>query len=233
VKRRLLIIAIFLLAGAVVNVAVAWGCALWVEVFRGGFESVTARNTDLGAFQAKKFSPPGAMIFETVRWRGRIMQSAPPIDDPNELLPSWTGLTAPTPAYESRKYRIEYRAVDVRGWPMRSLWCEFTGHTSSGVLEVQGGLVTSGLRESPRGKMIRYGQSFPVAFPLRPLLPSFVVNTFFYAAILWLVIPGPFALRRLIRQRRGLCPKCAYPMGESAVCTECGQELPKRVRPAT
>ncbi|MHC4092208.1 MAG: hypothetical protein ACYSVY_18375, partial [Planctomycetota bacterium] len=28
-KRRLLIIAIFLLAGAVVNVAVAWGCAAW------------------------------------------------------------------------------------------------------------------------------------------------------------------------------------------------------------
>jgi len=30
-KRRLLIVAVFLLAGAVVNVAVAWGCAAWVE----------------------------------------------------------------------------------------------------------------------------------------------------------------------------------------------------------
>ncbi len=28
-KRRLLIAAVFLLAGAVVNVAVAWGCAAW------------------------------------------------------------------------------------------------------------------------------------------------------------------------------------------------------------
>ena len=28
-KRRVLTIAIFLLAGAVVNVAVAWGCAWW------------------------------------------------------------------------------------------------------------------------------------------------------------------------------------------------------------
>ena len=28
-KRRLLIIGIFLLLGAVVNVAVAWGCARW------------------------------------------------------------------------------------------------------------------------------------------------------------------------------------------------------------
>ena len=30
-KRHLLIIAIFLLLGAVVNVAVAWGCAVWFE----------------------------------------------------------------------------------------------------------------------------------------------------------------------------------------------------------
>ena len=223
-RRRLPAIAIFLLAGAVVNVGVAWGCALWIEVFRGGFESVTDRNTDLGVFRAKKFSPPGAMIFETVRWRGRIMQSAPPIDDPNELLPGWTGLTAPTPAYESRKYWIEYRAVDVRGWPLRSLWCEYTGHTTVGVLVVQGGLVTSGLRESPRGKMIRYGRSFPVAFPLRPLLPSFAANTLFYATILWLLILGSFTLRRLIRRRRGLCPACAYDLrhAEHEACPECG-----------
>ncbi len=28
-RRRLLIVAVFLLAGAVVNVAVAWGCVIW------------------------------------------------------------------------------------------------------------------------------------------------------------------------------------------------------------
>ena len=42
------------------------------------------------------------------------------------------------------------------------------------------------------------------------------------------LIPGPFVLRRFLRVRRGLCPKCAYPMGESSVCTECGKPLAKR-----
>ena len=70
-------------------------------------------------------------------------------------------------------------------------------------------------------------------FPYRPIWPGFAINTLFYAAILWLLIPGPFALRRFIRVRRSLCPKCAYPTGESEVCTECGQELPGSVRPAT
>ena len=39
----------------------------------------------------------------------------------------------------------------------------------------------------------------PSWLPLRPLWPDFAANTAFYAGILWLLIPGPFALRRLIR----------------------------------
>ena len=57
--------------------------------------------------------------------------------------------------------------------------------------------------------------------PLRPIWPGFAVNTVFYAAVLWLLIPGPFTLRRFIRVKRGLCPACAYPRGESDVCSEC------------
>ena len=37
------------------------------------------------------------------------------------------------------------------------------------------------------------------ALPLRPIWPGFAVNTLFYAALLWLLIPGPFVLRRFIR----------------------------------
>ncbi len=69
-----------------------------------------------------------------------------------------------------------------------------------------------------------------VMVPIRPVWRGFALNTLFYAAILWLLIPGRFVLRRFLRVRRGLCPKCAYPMGESSVCTECGCELPKRAR---
>ena len=60
--------------------------------------------------------------------------------------------------------------------------------------------------------------------PYLPIWPGFTVNTLFYAALLWLVIPGPFALRRLIRVRRGLCPACGYDLrhGEHEVCPECG-----------
>ena len=66
------------------------------------------------------------------------------------------------------------------------------------------------------------------AYPLRPIVPGFLLNTLFYAAVLWLLIPGPFTLRRFIRVKRGLCPKCAYPVGESDACSECGKRLSNR-----
>ena len=70
-------------------------------------------------------------------------------------------------------------------------------------------------------------------FVVQHLWPGFAVNTLFYAAILWLLIPGPFVLRRIVRVKRGLCPACAYPAGEAAVCSECGKSLPGRAKVTT
>ena len=61
--------------------------------------------------------------------------------------------------------------------------------------------------------------------PLKPLWPGFAINTVFYAAVLWLLLICPGRLRRFLRLRRGLCPACAYPIGTSDVCTECGKPV--------
>ena len=133
-KRGLLIIAVCLLLGAAVNVAVAFGCA-W-----SGFAQGEMHTT---------YGSPGGGL--------------------------------------AHNYFL------LNGWPAHSMQAEL-----------------------------------PDSYNLHPLWPGFAVNTLFYAAILWFLIRGPFALRRSLRLRRGLCPKCAYPMGESAVCTECGKTLPSR-----
>ena len=61
--------------------------------------------------------------------------------------------------------------------------------------------------------------------PLLPLWPGFAINTIFYAAILWVVFFAPGMVKRTLRRRRGQCPACAYPVGTSPVCTECGKQL--------
>ena len=61
------------------------------------------------------------------------------------------------------------------------------------------------------------------------LWPGFAINTLFYAAILWVMFAAPFALRRRLRIKRGLCSACAYPIGTSPVCTECGAAVTPRI----
>ena len=150
-RRRLLIIAIFLLAGAAVNVGVAWGFVLW----------------------------PGS-------W------SDPFVD-------RWVAFGGPVSALRA-------------GWPMRSM----------GAVWVDDPLLNPSHLGAVRFR--RDGATHFDILALRPMSTGFAINTLFWAAVLWLVIPGPFALRRLIRRRRGLCPACGYDLrhGEHEACPECG-----------
>ena len=66
------------------------------------------------------------------------------------------------------------------------------------------------------------------ALPCIPIWPGFAINTIFYAAILWVLFAFPFVIRRRRRIKRGLCPKCAYDLRGSAsqTCPECGGPAP-------
>ena len=224
-RRRLLTILILLLAGAVVNVAVAWGCAAWGDVPRTG--AVALETTPGNHWRVLRMDQTAATFFYVERVKDPTIDwsytSEPP---PSQLEPSWTSLSTPSPesrSADSERTR-EVRHIVAFGWPLRAVWCESRGSLvrDGGVpssLRSQGGYIETGLVPLP-------GDS-PRVLPLRPIWSGFAVNTLSYATLLWLLILGPFALRRFLRIRRGLCPKCAYPMGESAVCSECGKPLPE------
>ncbi len=170
-RRHLILILIFLLAGAVVNVAVAWGCAI------------------------QGWSGPTDLRFADGNYRG--------------VRAGWVLTLQSSDA--------EWIFEAMSGWPMLAMNYRSTDGGRAG-----GTIVADVITINKRTVL------GPDAFPLRPIWPGFAANTVFYAAILWLLIPGPFVLRRFVRQRRGLCPACAYPMGLSSTCTECGKPLPGR-----
>ena len=184
-KRPLLIIGILLLAGAVVNVAVAWGCAAWgwrapyTQVDQAGVRLAVQRVWD-------QYSPEGS----------------PPFTE-HYVLTDWGWICIGAVADSLQVGQIKV------GSPFRTL--QYSWFWGGGEPFFYNGWRVRSL-----------------TLPYKPIWPAFAINTSFYAAILWLLIPGPFVMRRLLRVRRGLCPKCAYPMGESAVCTECGGVLPQR-----
>ena len=223
-RRRIFIVVIFVLAGAVLNVAVAWGCAVLIQLMepgRGALPRVEAslreREPD-GSwhFWAIERSKDRSVLLYHSFWDARSEDingyGVSTELRPDELAPSWAGLrTPPDTDYESRW-------VHAFGWPVVSMWRDYD--LSATRFELLHGLRITFL-PSDRG--------LPRAVPLHPIWTGFAVDTLFYATILWLLIPGPFVLRRFVRLKRGRCVKCGYPMGQSVVCSECGKALPGRV----
>ena len=223
-RRRVVTILALLVAGAVVNVGVAWGSAVW----SGPSRRVVGAEQAIDGSHGWSVTRSKTATCDWVRLEWYVQG-----DSPWQLTPGNTHIKGPHPATlipwwltvvrpklvpdDDRSLSI----VEADGWPIVSLWSSH--FPSKGVLRAP--LLGSLNRRSVLDE--------PAFLPLRPIPFGFAVNTAFYTAVLWLLIPGPFALRRLVRRRRGLCPSCAYPMGEAAVCTECGKPLPGRAEAVT
>lgn len=61
--------------------------------------------------------------------------------------------------------------------------------------------------------------------PLRPMWPGFAINTLAYAVAAWLLSLMFAIVMRTQRRLRHRCGHCAYPVGVSPVCTECGRRV--------
>ncbi len=214
--KRLLTILPFLLLGAVVNVAVAWGYALWSPSTPGS--PIGSNPREDRAWFLDRVPPP--------RWTDWTTPHIRPDAGPGfELIGFSTVSLDPTVSSTSGRKGESVAAIRLRsGLPLVSLegsrWSKAAYATVFGLRSPRtpNSYLNAALEPPPELRP-RYRR----LLPLRPLPTGFAVNTLFYATILWLLIPGPFALRRFIRRKRGQCPACGYPAGESAVCSECGR----------
>ena len=192
-RRPLILIVILLLAGAVVNVAVAWGCAITGQVLeaKGKGQSQTTFPRLRFPQVSGTESWPATMLNDSVTWFG---------SDQARYL-SWD-------ADQSWSLTV-FRA----GWPLRSV-VSYSGWRHSKTTAS-----SQFLPETPSLPVNCLGYSADL--PLRPRSWPFLLNTLLYAAIV--ALPLFFPLRRHIRRRRGHCPRCNYDLeGINGPCPECG-----------
>ena len=227
-RRRISKLVVFLLLGAAVNVAVAWGCALWSEDPSG----VAIVEYEPFQMNGSWWCTATWSYFGTQVYAYRPFRTRDAVDEYVSFfelkdlykggnLPSWLRLPRVNAYGDKLSGPL---LIDVgRGWPAISL--------SYGLnTQVEGDLVLPVSRISSGFTMGEYRQptsGFPRVVPLRAIWPGFAVNTIFYAAILSLLWSSPFVVRRLIRRKRGLCIKCGYDLrgAEHQACPECGVEL--------
>ncbi len=150
-KRRLTKLVVFLLLGAVVNVAVAWGCAYWID------EERKSHTLLLGPIPFEDagwhiiiYEKPGAIRVVAfgvdhlgfAHWREKlgsdvsreeleraIEESKPyfcTVAEVEARLPSWSRANHPPQARARTSYPIE----DARGWPLISMRCSMDDYTA-------------------------------------------------------------------------------------------------------
>lgn len=235
VKRHLRKLVLFVLLGAIVNVAVAWGCAWGVEL---GNESHVAMQGDVRGerfwFGVGHWSGFGSDRHEImlsfgrhtqVKSQGMISARFSVHGDKTALhaveSPTWSRLGI---AIGDDRRVIE--AEDARGWPLRSMWgvvLEYDANEQAYVMDPESALYFPQGFNPNQWAMIGAANTYPVTVvPLGLIGPGFAINTVFYTAVLWLSLVAPGRLRRWRRVRRGLCAACGYPIGSSDNCTECG-----------
>ena len=208
-KRHLLIIAICLLLGAVANVAVAWGCAVLelprrlLHAWPNHEEGFTRNGPIFNDWMVYRNAAVGIVRVES-HWltAGSKFEGVEPVSKAEDILPAWAGFARPTAGYPPNT--VVFRSVEARGWPLVSLWSasESTGFPGPAALIGNVVEITNGyLIPAEKTKPYTYVANLRV-LPLRPIWAHFAVNTLFYAAILWLLIRGPFVLRRFVRVNR-------------------------------
>jgi predicted RNA-binding Zn-ribbon protein involved in translation (DUF1610 family) len=206
IKRCATKAIVFLLAGAIINVAVAWACAIFIQYdpslnSYGVWHFEHAQSDSWVMYSTK----PGAEITKVLKLPRRMsVGEAKAVLNGQQLVP---------------KYAFPYCSADKsckvvsNGWPYLSL------HSVVVFGDNKSRRVKSGIPidRDANGKVL----------PLNPLIGRTLANTVIYAAIVWMLFAVPGVVRRRMRRKRGQCAACGYSLrgrgtsgGEK--CPECG-----------
>ncbi|MBX3359593.1 MAG: hypothetical protein KF745_14335 [Phycisphaeraceae bacterium] len=207
-SRRLSILGLFLLLGALATVAASWSSFLLLDRQMTGEATLPASKWPCSV--PGHWEAPGSTVVSWNLWRTCAQtRSAGEFGPPG-------GTRAPVPRFEVNTWSF--------GFPVRAL--EMTYLADHGPLIATGGasiVARRGVIELPDAIASRIRAS---ALPWVPVWPGFLIDSVTFGAALWVLTAVPIAWRRGARVRRGLCARCAYAVGNLAQCPECGHTRP-------
>ncbi len=235
--RRVRTIAACLVAGVIVNFALAMACALWSPV---GLLGETFYEAPHKPRHAERLL---AVLYSGVEWDQAIR--------PKHIfiVASGRGVQVsrivPTFGTEYAMHSVELEEL-ASGWPLTVLSTHLRTHHD---VSSQPTSVTEWTDSVPSPEWLHAinlvsassGSSlgdFTLATKRRPIplgveWRGAVFGSGFWAGVILLIVTTARILREHRRVMRARCPACAYPLGDGGVCPECGTPLRVRAVPAT
>lgn len=224
-KSWIVIIPLWLLIGAVVNIGVAWTFAISRERHDAIFDvpGLSIRNTSTRTDNLLEWP-----MVVPAHW------PAIPTDSYTRHQPGSPAVHASHRALQDSATSDYSVTVTQSGWPLLSLmrWSTFARHTNNSADEIE--FIDSRQFTIPWPDAW-WGNDvliFPgsMRLPVVPIWSGFIVNTLIYAApiaLLWMV---PRAVRRFLRRQRGTCTACGYDLAglpAGSICPECATSAPQ------
>ena len=242
-KKHLRTILLFLILGSILNIAVAWGLAIAINIYQVqdqyGSDLISVNSIE-NVYRTVRIRKIAGIKHLELYWsvfHGSSING--PSMPASRILSSWGSLThsPPEQIWSTQTILVKYEAL-ASGWPKTAFLCDLIVKRDSDLnnndIGLRGGFLAP-LPEwtipSPLGWRTKNHARF---IPYHPILSGVMVNTLFYALILWILFPGRYLLRSWRRIQKGLCRKCGYIVSVNAVhpkaspnCTECGTPLPR------
>jgi hypothetical protein len=233
-KRRAFQIFMLLILGAIVNIAVAWGFA--VLIARSPVDNAlrSRLHDDYLRLAKREFAIdplteiPAPLLASTNAFR-EVVKSG--YQNSTEMI----GDPAESTAFRDARYLTIH--THSCGFPVRALrgrrieslnfrlFMDGTRTNRNASVKFEFAIPLDGVIHFTQGRDNYSLDKAQKLLPLRPIWPGFVINTLFYATILWVMWFVSRKVKRTLRGRRGVCQACSYPIGTSPVCTECGANL--------
>jgi len=216
----------FFALGFITTVIVSWCCAYFVDVVGsendGGYLGKTLPQAPcLGIFRSEAFGSQVYAAIDLPSDGGPFFDEPEMTDDERDSIPHWTrlrGITRPTTRADG-PYEV---SIDIaRGWPLLALASAmdavWVGDDSEDPITIHYGFDVGAFPSGPH--LSRR------VLPYKPIWIGLVLNTLFYAAILFALPTFVFhTIRYYYRSARNRCPNCNYILFKPTEphCPECG-----------
>ena len=233
-KRIVIKLVLFLLLGALVNVAVAWGCALWAPT--RAYENFTMFEGEAKPMSAvshanwSKHRPKEWPELRVRNWPEDMVHTT-------EVFEIGLGrYDSIAVAYGPESGAMRVMTTHVSGWPLPALRAIALYNDAFNVAPVRlpplvqpdrivYGIAVRTQQDVERAPVLPDAGVVRV-LPLRPVSWGFIANTAIYGVLLWAACCAVSSGRGAIRTYRGRCSKCGYDLRHAGheLCPECGAQ---------